>query len=439
MGAVIALDELVRLAKGELSTDAYGPYTGPSLAALMEKKMPWRISVSETGEARAALDFFGKAGLPLILDHARYLGDAAEDIAQAGVPVIVDVPIITGNLPELGKGEDARWPDVDVAARLRKAGVEVAITTPNNLSPRSLRFAAAVAMRGGMSEADALAAITSVPAKILGVDDKVGSLASGRYADFIVMSGAPLDMTSNVVATWTGGEPTWKASDLIGRNEDGGSAAKLASSAASKSAAPVVLRVEELHVGDGEIHRDVEVLLQDGKIAAIAPRVSRPLGAVVMSGKAAMPGMIDAMGHLGLEGSTRVPGPDFKLSQLVEPGDITDRRVAAHGVTTVVLAPRGPSNAGAPMMAYVPAGENVDHMVLADPAGMRFPWRESDRSKSGLRLRGVLRKAKDYKSKWDDYEEKLAKWTPPAPEPEPAPVAPDEDEGEDEDDEEEDE
>ena len=104
-----------------------------------------------------------------------------------------------------------------------------------------------------------------------------------------------------------------------------------------------MIEVDELHLGDGEVLRPGEVLIVDGKIAEVGERVARPFGARRGRGPAAMPGMIDAFGHLGLEGSAKAPDADFKLARLVEPGDFADRRVARAGVTTVVLTPRGAS------------------------------------------------------------------------------------------------
>jgi imidazolonepropionase-like amidohydrolase len=51
----------------------------------------------------------------------------------------------------------------------------------------------------------ALAAITSVPARILGVEDRVGSLAPGRDGDFVIWSGDPLEVTSRPQAIYIDG------------------------------------------------------------------------------------------------------------------------------------------------------------------------------------------------------------------------------------------
>src|SRR6185503_10861971 len=161
-------------------------------------------------------------------------------------------------------------------------------------------------------------------------------------------------------------------------------------------------------------------LMQGGRIREVGSSVSHPLGATVVRGRSCMPGMIDAFGHLGLEGSRKVPGTDYSLASIVEPGDEVDRRVALEGITTVVLTPRGASDSGAPVMAYKPAASAFERQVVGDPVALRLRWEDMNRLKSGQNVRALLDKAKDYRAKWIEYEQALAKWTPPAESPEPA-------------------
>ncbi|MFM7296632.1 MAG: amidohydrolase family protein, partial [Planctomycetota bacterium] len=292
---------------------------------------------------------------------------------------------------DFGKGEDASWPVYDAAAKYAAAGVELAIATDSGLRAGDLRFAAQLASRGGLSADAALRAITLGAAKAIGVDAEVGSLTVGKRGDVCVFTGAPLAATSGVVATWVGGELAWK---------NGESNA-------------VVVEVEELHVGDGEVLRPGQLLLRNGRVAELGRRVSHPPGATVVRAPVAMPGMIDALGFLGLDGSGRVPQADFKLARIVESGDETDRRVAKAGVTTVMMSPRGVNESGVPMLAYKPAAEDVEAAIVADPAALRVQWSDQNRLKSGQRLRETLEKARDYAKKWADYEEAMKKWVPP--------------------------
>jgi imidazolonepropionase-like amidohydrolase len=392
MGAIVALNELVALARGGPDNGEYGPGVGAKLHDIVIARKPWRIVAQNEPEVRALLEFAKESGLPIVIDGAQGAGEVAADIARAGVSVIVEPPI-RPNSPgrDFGKQKDSEWPQYDVAAHLAKAGVKFAIAPPGNLSADDLRFAAGVASRGGLDRKIALRAITLAPAEILGVADRVGSLRAGKDADFVVFNGHPLDMFSNVIATYVDGEIAFKAYE----------------------SSTVVVSVDQLHLGDGEILEPGEVLLQDGKILEVGRRVSRPMGAAVVHGKAAMPGMIDALGHLGLEGSTKVPATRFELKRLVEPGNETDKRVAQSGVTTIVMSPRGSSRSGAPMMAYKPADSEIDKMIVADPVALRFQWTERNRLESGRAVRDVLAKAADYHRKWSEYEKKLANWTPP--------------------------
>jgi imidazolonepropionase-like amidohydrolase len=128
-----------------------------------------------------------------------------------------------------------------------------------------------------------------------------------------------------------------------------------------------------------------------------------------------MPGLVDAFGHLGLEGSDKTPDSDFNLARLLEPGDWTDRRVARAGVTTVVMAPRGSSRGGAPMMAYKPAASDLEQMVVEDPAALRVSWSDArDRNKSGEDVRKLLEKVVEYDKKWKEYDQAMSEWVPPA-------------------------
>lgn len=392
MGAIVALEELLAAgAAGDTGTE-YGPRAPVDLAALLAAGTPLRLGASEPREILALLSFAKDAGVPVILDKATYAGDLAEEIAAAGLGVIYRVPY-QGNQRSRswGASPDARWPSFDVPAKLLAAGVEVAICGSD---ARDLLFSAALASRGGLTQDAALRSITLTPARLLGADARVGSLAPGKDADLVVLNGPPIG--GGVLATWVSGEAAW----------EGG-----------HGSSTVVLEVDELHVGDGEVLRPGQMLVLDGKIAEVGSAVSHPRGAKVVRGRAAMPGIVDAFGYLGLEGSGKVPSTDFPMTSIVAPGDELDRRVASHGITTVVMTPRGPSGSGAPVLAYKPAGEDLEHQVIADPAALRLRWSESDRMRSGTNVRGLLAKASAYRKKWAEYHEAMKSWTPPAPEP----------------------
>ncbi|MEE8467822.1 MAG: amidohydrolase family protein, partial [Planctomycetota bacterium] len=390
MGAVVALEELLALIAGDDElAELYGPQTAADLGRLVDEGRPWRMGAASEEEVRALLEFFAEAKLPLVLDTRVSSVELAEDIARAGVPVIA-APHVRGTT-DFGKTPDSDWPRLDGVSILVAAGVRVAVVPARIHRTADLRFASALAQRGGLDAAQALRSITLTPAEILGVADRVGSLAAGKDADLVVLNGAPLDMTASVLATWVGGEVLWKAHE----------------------AAATVIEVLELHLGDGHVLRPGQVLMEGGRITEVGARVAHPPGATVVRGSAAMPGMIDALGHLGLEGSRKAFSSRFDLKRLLEPGDYADRRVARGGVTTVNLGSRD-SSGNSPTMAYKPAGSEVERMLIEAPAAMRMTWTSSIRSEAGDAVRSTLKKAAEYKQKWEEYEKAIAEWTPEA-------------------------
>lgn len=446
MGAVLALNELLDgVASGE-RLDAYGPRAVRDLAALLKGGAVWRLDADMPQEISALADLAERRSMTLVISGATYAGDLAERLAELNIGVVYQPPMGPASFGSDNIGPDGKLPPVDTAARLAKAGVVLAIAPAPGAGLDDLRFSAALARRGGLSREDALEALTLGPATLYGVADKVGSLRAGKHADLVVFNGDPLDVSSGVLATYIDGEVVWSPEMSLGTAELGPGAtlaggergaANRAKSMASRPATPVVLSVDHLYLGDGDVLSPGEVLLRNGRVAEVGTQVSRPGGARVIHAPAAMPGIIDCLGHLGLEGSRRMPSTDFDLTRIVEAGDDGDRAVAKAGVTTVVMTPRGESSSGAPMMAYRPASADPDSSVVDGLAALRLVWPDSDRSKSGARVRDLLEKAAKYDAEFAEYEQAMASWSP---EPEvPNLTLPGADEEEDADEEEEDE
>ena len=91
------------------------------------------------------------------------------------------------------------------AALVKAAGVPVAIHSDSSNQIQRLNVQAAKTLRYGMSESDALITITLDPARMLGIEDKVGSIEVGKDADLAIFNGHPLDIYSLNVATWIDG------------------------------------------------------------------------------------------------------------------------------------------------------------------------------------------------------------------------------------------
>ena len=103
------------------------------------------------------------------------------------------------------------WPSDAAPGLLCKAGIETAITVDHPEIPlRLLPMALMLAVRAGMDKTDALRAVTSVPAKIAGMQDRIGSLKTGLDADCVLWSGDPLDIATQVQAVFVNGTPEYR-------------------------------------------------------------------------------------------------------------------------------------------------------------------------------------------------------------------------------------
>lgn len=143
-------------------------------------------------------------GFDVILHHVSEAAKVANEIAAADVPVsaiLLDSP--GGKLETVDlKNENA--------AALEQAGVLTALHTDDYITDSRLFLRmAAMAIRAGMSEQGALESLTIAPAKMLRMDDRIGSLEVGKDADFVILSGNPFSVYTRVEQTWVEGLPVF--------------------------------------------------------------------------------------------------------------------------------------------------------------------------------------------------------------------------------------
>ena len=113
-----------------------------------------------------------------------------EEIRAAGVPVVVHPPM-----------SRVRNGSFETAARLAEAGIPFAIQTGfEDYVPKTrvLLWEAAIAAANGLGRERALEAVTLGAARILGIDDRVGSIEVGKDADLVLYDGDPFEYTSHV-------------------------------------------------------------------------------------------------------------------------------------------------------------------------------------------------------------------------------------------------
>lgn len=147
-------------------------------------------------------------GFKVVLHHVSEGWKIADEIAKANIPcsvILIDSP---------GGKLEAAEIRFETAAILREAGVQVAMHTDDWITDsRLFNRSAALAMRAGLSEDDAIKSLTIEGAKMLELDDRVGSLEKGKDADFIILSGFPFSNYTHVEETWIDGEKVFDRSD----------------------------------------------------------------------------------------------------------------------------------------------------------------------------------------------------------------------------------
>jgi imidazolonepropionase-like amidohydrolase len=166
-------------------------------ADVLAGKLPLLVTVNRATDIDAALRIAAEFDVRIVLDSAAEAYLAVDRIKAAGVPVIVHP-----TMRRAGTGETENL-SFETAATLRRAGIPIALQSGfEGYVPKTrvALFEAAVAAANGLTTEEALAAITIDAAKILGVDDRVGSLAPGKDADVAVFDGDPFEYVTHCTA-----------------------------------------------------------------------------------------------------------------------------------------------------------------------------------------------------------------------------------------------
>jgi len=146
-----------------------------------------RIHAHRADDILTAIRIAEEFNLDLTIEHATEGYKIADILAEKNIPVTVG-PIFTSRYKYELRGRTPTNPGI-----LARAGVKVAIQTDQMSAVKYLTINAALAVREGMPEEDALKAITINAAEIIGVNERVGSLEVGKDADIAVFRGHPFD------------------------------------------------------------------------------------------------------------------------------------------------------------------------------------------------------------------------------------------------------
>jgi imidazolonepropionase-like amidohydrolase len=173
-----------------------------ALGMVLRREIPWRQHCHRADDIATAMRLADEFGYRLVIDHGTEAALLADRIAERGVPVLIG-PLLTSRSKVELRNRSLANP-----GRLAAAGVELGIITDHPVVPvQLLHVQAALAVKEGLDAAAALRAVTLTPARVIGVDDRLGSLEPGKAATLCVWSGDPLDVRSRVEAAWIDGRP----------------------------------------------------------------------------------------------------------------------------------------------------------------------------------------------------------------------------------------
>lgn len=173
-----------------------------AMLPVLDGKQSLMVFAPRERAVKDALAFAAKEKVKIILAGVREAGSAVKEIAERKIPVIL------GETLDLPLDEDAPYDSpFTLPAELHRAGVTIAFGTFSVQFARNLPFQVANAVGFGLPYDEALKAVTINAAKIWGVDDRIGSIEKGKWADLILTDGDPLEGRSQVKRMWIQGRP----------------------------------------------------------------------------------------------------------------------------------------------------------------------------------------------------------------------------------------
>lgn len=351
----------------------------PALAALqpiLERRQPLLFDAPLPGDFERVLRLTKEFKLHAVINGNGFEYRHAALLKAADVPVIV--PLAWPKMPDVGDDERAlsvaladldHWQSAPFNARiLADAGVTFALTSSGLESPALFWRRLRQAVARGLDEQAALAALTTAPARILGMEQRLGTLERGRRADLVV---ADEDWfradAARIHEVWVSGRRYPQVATDARR--------AIAARAVEKPPVPTQGRYPAGEYGTfglpaqpaAVVIRDAtiwtqgpqgklehaDLLVEQGKVRAVGPRLSAPTSAIQIDGRGmhVTPGMIDIHSHtavnlLGRPAAARIWGEnahtvisEVRVEDVLVPDDIRVYRQLAAGLTTLLTLP----------------------------------------------------------------------------------------------------
>lgn len=381
------------------------PETDPamdSLVEVLERKRTVHFHSHRADDLMTAVRIAEEFGFELVLQHCTEGYRIANELAKRKIPVSLTLVDSPGGKPEVVNLIEEN------AAILNKAGVMVAINTDDFITEsRFMLRTGSIAVRGGMPDDDALKALTINPARMMHLDDRLGSLENGKDADFAVLSGAPFSVYTQVLETFIDGKRVFNRADRRDWSyQAGGYALDLdrlpktpslekplaavkadASEPAPRNAdeSRLVIVAKRIHTVSHGIIENGVIVIENGKIKSVSKAdVAMQLlpNIRVINVAEVTPGLIDTHTVVGLAGQLNAPADqdqdetsdpnqaDLRVIDGYNPNEGLVEYLRNNGITTIHAMPGRVSVFAGQTGVFHTAGKTAEAAKLRFPAGM---------------------------------------------------------------------
>lgn len=172
-----------------------------AMIPVLKREIPVKIHAHRADDICSAIRIGKEFDVKVTIEHCSDGDAVAEVLAREGLPIMLGPTLSDRSKPEL------RNLTFDTYRNLSERGLDIAIITDHpEITIENLPLCAAMAVKHGMDEKKALAAITITAAKNCGIEDMVGSLEAGKDADIAVFTDLPTRFESVCEMTFINGE-----------------------------------------------------------------------------------------------------------------------------------------------------------------------------------------------------------------------------------------
>ena len=185
---------------GELKTRPDLDFKMEALKDLIHKKVPLKVHAHRADDICTAIRIAEEFDIRLTIEHCTEGHLIAPLLAEKKIPVMLGPTFGVSGKPE------TKNKSYEVYCAMEEANVPFAIITDHDVLPiEELYLIASLVHKNGVSKEGALKAITITAAQNTGIDDRVGSIAKGKDADIVVLSGELLTLETKVEAVFLNG------------------------------------------------------------------------------------------------------------------------------------------------------------------------------------------------------------------------------------------